>query len=131
MQQNSDSENISLSLFDHLMEGFQLIDFNWTYRYVNQAVIDQNKFSQKSDMLGYTVMEKFPGIEKTELFSAMQDCMIRRVPGTVENEFYFPDDSSAIFKLIIEPVPEGVFMMSFDITGLKQTERLKKEYYKT
>lgn len=57
---------------DNLIEGFQLIDFNWRYIYVNKTVIEQGKHLTKEDLLGYTMMEKYPGIEKSDLFKDLK-----------------------------------------------------------
>lgn len=68
------------------------------------------------------MMERYPGIEKTALFGAMQRCMKDRVAQHFENEFVYPDGSKANFELSIQPVPEGVFVLSVDITERKIIE---------
>jgi diguanylate cyclase (GGDEF)-like protein/PAS domain S-box-containing protein len=39
------------------------------------------------------------------------------------NEFIYPDGSSGWFELSIQPVPDGIFILSSDITGRKLGER--------
>jgi hypothetical protein len=109
--------------FDYLLEGFQLISFDWKYLYVNSAVIKQSKYEKKEDLLGFTMMEKYPGIEKTEMFKSLQYCMNSRKSIVLENEFIYPDKSKGWFDLRIEAVPEGIFILSIDITSRKLAEQ--------
>ncbi len=75
-------------------------------------------------------MEKYPGIENTELFKALQRCMKERVSEHFENEFLYPDNSKGWFELSIEPVTEGLFILSMDITERKKAEEERKEHLK-
>jgi len=113
---------------DNLIEGFQIINFDWRYVYVNKTVVKQGKHVSKDDLLGYTMMEKYPGIEKSELFKIMQQCMIERVSINVDNEFTFPDNSIGWFELRIHPVPNGIGILSMDITERKKSEKKAIEY---
>lgn len=67
-------------------------------------------------------MEKYPGIEHTEMFDRLRNCMNSKVPEQFINEFDFPDGSSGWFELSMQPVKEGVLILSFDITPLKKAE---------
>jgi len=116
---------------DNLIEGYQLISFDWRYLYVNDAVVKQSKYQSKEDLLGYTMMEKYPGIEKTELFKVLEECMKVRTSKTMINKFTFPDDSEEWFELRIEPVPKGLFILSMDITERIMSERAKMDYINT
>ena len=48
--------------------------------------------------------------------------MRERVSQNLENEFVFPDRSSGFFELVCQPVQEGIFILSLDITHRKQAE---------
>tara|TARA_R110001592_G_scaffold257374_1_gene520941 strand:+ start:149 stop:1348 length:1200 start_codon:yes stop_codon:yes gene_type:complete len=113
--------HLDIEILDHLLEGFQLIDFDWRYLYVNKSAANQSKFSKK-DLLGYTIMEKYPNIEETELFKVLQRCMHERISDQIENEFTYADGSKGWFELRIEPVPEGLFILSINITERKLAE---------
>jgi hypothetical protein len=113
---------------DNLMEGYQLISYDWRYMYVNKAVIKHSKYASAKDLIGFTMMEKFPGIENTRLFEILQQCMNDRIATVMENEFTFPDGSVGIFDLRIEPVPQGLFILSVDVTERKKKEREKTRY---
>lgn len=112
---------------DNLMEGFQLIGFDWRYLYVNDAVIKHSKYTKK-ELLGYTMMEKYPGIEKTTLFSVLTICMKERTSKSFVNEFTYPDQTIGWFELRIQPVPEGLFILSIDITERKRADEKRIEY---
>ncbi len=115
---------------DNLMEGFQIIGFDWRYLYVNKSVVKQSKYKSKKELLGFTMMEKYPGIEETELFDVLKICMKERVSKNMENAFTFPDQSKGWFELRIQPVPEGIFILSMDITERKRAEQNKEEHIK-
>ncbi|HHN47077.1 MAG TPA: PAS domain S-box protein, partial [Planctomycetes bacterium] len=104
-----------------LLEGCQIIGRDWRYLYINEAAAKHGRRSRE-ELLGRTMPECYPGIEKTEMFSLLKRCMEGRTTHRVENEFVFPDGSSGCFELSIEPVPEGVFILSMDITERKRAE---------
>ncbi len=106
---------------DDLIEGCQIIDRNWRYAYVNNAVLSQGRRSRE-ELLGRTMMETYPGIENTHMFSMLRRCMEERVVQTLENEFIYPDGSKGWFELRFNPVPEGVFILSLDISERKRAE---------
>jgi len=73
----------------------------------------------------------WPGIEDTEVFGIIKRCMEERTPFNMENEFAYPDGSKGWFELSILPVPEGVFILSIDITERKQAEeKLRRDEVK-
>ncbi|MBA4384941.1 MAG: hypothetical protein C0410_09410 [Anaerolinea sp.] len=111
---------------DNMLEGCQIIGFDWRYIYVNDAVVNQGK-KKREDLLGKTMMEVYPGIEKTEMFAALRRCMTERIDQKMENEFTFPDGSKGFFELSIQPELEGIFILSEDITKNKLAEQALKE----
>lgn len=108
-------------VLDAMMEGCQIIDFNWRYVYVNGVVADQGKYKPE-DLLNHTMMEKYPGIEKTELFGILSRCMEHRTSQRFENQFHFQDGSIGWFELSIQPAEEGIFILSTDISNRKRAE---------
>lgn len=107
---------------DNMMEGAQIIGFDWRYKYVNESFLKHARYSRE-ELLGYTVMEKFPGIEQTEIYKVYLQCFQERIPIHLENEFVFPDGSLGWFELSFQPVPEGIFILSVDITERKKAEQ--------
>ncbi len=111
---------VALDVLDSLVEGCQVIGVDWTYVYVNETVAKHGQRS-KEQLLGRTMMECYPGIENTEMFAALRRCMEDRTHHRIENEFAFPDGSKGWFELRFVPVPEGVCILSLDITEAKRS----------
>jgi len=109
-----------------MLEGFQIIDRNWEYVYVNDAVCTHGRKSRE-ELLGHTMMEVYPGIEQTEMFGYLRKCMEDSTPHHMENEFTFPDGSKGWFELSIQPAPQGVLILSMDITERKRSEERLQE----
>lgn len=108
-------------VLDAMMEGCQIIDFRWRYVYVNDVVIQQAKHTRE-ELLGHTIMEAYPGIEQTQLFAALQQCMQTRTSACFENQFVFPTGEPGWFDLSIQPAREGIFILSTDVTARKRAE---------
>jgi len=113
-------ERLRLTL-DHLLEGCQIIEFDWRYLYLNRAAEIHNRRPNTS-LLGNRYMDMWPGIEETNVFRMIKQTLEERIPLRLENEFAFPDGTRGWFDLSIQPVPEGVFILSIDITERKKTE---------
>lgn len=109
------------SILDHLLEGCQIISFDFRYLYVNETVARQGR-KAKDELLGHTMMEVYPGIENTTMFATLERCMSERQVAELENEFLYSDNTSAWFMLKMEPVPDGLFILSVDISTRKQVE---------
>ncbi|MBI4188730.1 MAG: PAS domain S-box protein [Chloroflexi bacterium] len=126
-QKLRESEKRLRATLDGMLEGCQIIGFDWRYLYVNNAVARQGRRTKRA-LLGHTMMEMYPGIENTEMFARLRDCMEKRVSHRMENEFTFPDGSKGWFQLSIQPVPEGVFILSLDISERKKLDEELSSY---
>jgi PAS domain S-box-containing protein len=122
----------SLPILDSLLEGCQILGSDWTYLYVNEAAAAHGR-KRREELLGRSMPEVYPGIEETPMFERLRDCMENRRHQELENEFVYPDGSSSWFELRMEPVPEGVFVLSLDVTDrVRQAEakaRLEAQYH--
>ncbi|HEY0609036.1 MAG TPA: PAS domain-containing sensor histidine kinase [Chitinophaga sp.] len=114
------------SLFDHLIEGVQIISRDWKYLYVNEAISTHSMLS-KERLLGNTLMEIYPGIEDTELFRRIKGCMQHCTTHKMMVEFNFPHRAVGYFDLRIQPVPEGVLILSIDVTEQWKAEQALKK----
>lgn len=112
--------DVFAATLDNLIEGFQLIGMDWRYKYVNTTVLRQAGVKSKSDLLGYTMQEKYPGIEHTAMFAALEKAMYEGISSNIENKFVYPDGTMRWYELRIQPVLTGIFVLSIDITDRKK-----------
>jgi PAS domain S-box-containing protein len=110
---------------ESMREGCAILGFDWTYHFVNQTIAEQAR-STPEDMLGRRLHEVVPGIESTPFFEAYRRCMEERTRQQVESGFTFADGSSGWFEAVAEPVPEGIFVRSQDITARKRDEQMMR-----
>jgi PAS domain S-box-containing protein len=106
---------------DLLREGIQILSPDWRYVYVNDAVAAHGR-KARHELLGHTMFECYPGIERTAVFSVLQTCMRERRTEHIENEFTYDSGQRAWFELRIQPCTEGLIVLSLDITERKRLE---------
>ena len=107
---------------DDLLEGCMIIDFNWTYLYVNKSAARQGQNKRKK-LIGRTMQEMYPGVEKSAVFAYYRRCMEKRIRQHFEESFTFADGTTRWYVFSVEPIPEGVFILSIDITERKKAEK--------
>lgn len=107
---------------ESLLEGCQIIDRDFRYLFVNEAAARHGRKSA-TDLIGRRMEEVYPGIETTGMFATLRQCMEKGTPARIENAFAYADGSAAWFELRIEPVPEGVFVLSIDVSDRKRVEQ--------
>jgi PAS domain S-box-containing protein len=116
------SEERYRRMLDTMLEGCQIIDFNWRYTYLNDAAARDSRRT-KEELLGHTMLEMYPGIESTSMFAELRRCRDERIARRLENEFVYPDGTAGWFDLSLQPMPQGIFILSVDITERKRTEQ--------
>jgi len=109
------------STLSNMIEGCQIIGFDWRYIFINSSAEIHNR-RPTAELIGNRYMDMWPGVENTQVFYLINDCLENRRVHHFENEFTFPDGASGWFDLSIQPVPEGVFILSVDITERKKAE---------
>jgi PAS domain S-box-containing protein len=114
------------STLDTILEGCQLIAFDWRYLYLNPAASLQNR-KPNAELLGRTMPESWPGIEASNIFSLLRRCMVERITVQSETEFEFADGHKGWFDVRAQPVPEGIFVLSVDISKRRQAEQALRE----
>lgn len=112
------------TILNSVMEGFQILDHEFRYVYLNPSAIQQSRYPEDK-LIGHSMMELYPGIEQTELFQIMKECMEKQSMRYVENEFTYPDGSIGWFELRIQPSSDGLLILSVDITERKRAEEHK------
>ncbi len=70
LSENELNEIYKLTL-DGMLEGCQIIGFDWKYLYVNDALIKHSK-KTRDELLNNTMFDVYPGIEKTGMFSILK-----------------------------------------------------------
>ena len=116
---------------EHLLEGVQIIAVDWTYLYVNETAARQGQRAV-DELIGHTMMSCYPGIEHTELFAVLKHVMETRRPERMINEFVYPKGDRHWFKLLVEPVPGGICVLSIDVTDREQVQmRLRRSEERT
>ena len=82
---------------DHILEGCQLLGFDWRYLYLNPAAARHNR-RPNHELLGRKMTEVWPGIEGTPVFALLRRCMEERIALHEEIEFVFPDRRSGMVR---------------------------------
>ena len=115
------SDGLMRSVLGSIRDGCQVLGFDWTYLYLNEAGALQAR-RQGDGLLGRSMLECFPGIDRTPMFDQLRRCMTDRTYGRTETEFTHPDGTRGWFELRIVPVPEGLCVLSLDISERKLAE---------
>ncbi|HET6283928.1 MAG TPA: PAS domain-containing protein [Polyangia bacterium] len=106
---------------DAISDGIQIIGFDWRYLYVNRATCRQTKRS-RDELAGKALADVHPGIYQTPLYRVLLSSMRGRTARRFDNEFAYPDGTRAIFALRIEPCPQGLFVLSVDVTEQRRLQ---------
>ena len=114
------------STLDTLLEGCQLIGFDWRYLYLNPAAELQSG-RPNSELLGRVMPEVWPGVESTPVYAMLRRCMEERVSVQAESKVQFTNGKKGWFDVRAQPVPEGIFVLSADISERKRAERALRD----
>jgi signal transduction histidine kinase len=122
-------ESVVRVSIDHLLEGVQIIGFDWKYLYLNETAAAHGE-REAATLVGKTMMHAYPGIEQTELFAVLQRVMHARRPERMLNEFMYPSGKRRSFKLVVDPVPAGICVLSLDVTDTQVAEQKLRQAQK-
>ena len=106
---------------ESMVEGCQIISPDWRYLFVNDTAALRYRRS-KEELIGHTLAECHPGIEKTELFPLLQRCMAERTSQKTVDLATLPDGTAQWYELSIQPAPDGIFILSNDVSERKRAE---------
>jgi PAS domain S-box-containing protein len=113
------------TIMDNMLEGCQIIGYDWKYKYLNEAAVNDCRMD-RSELINHTLMECFPEIEKTMIFSVLKECMEKRQSRRIFNEFVYNDKSRGYFNISISPVEQGLFLLTLDVTEqIKAEQQIK------
>ena len=108
------------NIFNSLVEGIQILDFELQYLYVNNswAVLCN---TSKEELLGKSIATTFPKISETDFFAELQSCIRDRVSKQMKVQFPLLEGPKTL-NLNIEQIQEGILIISVE----KKEPRLKK-----
>ena len=115
------SESYFRSILDDMFEGLQIIDFERRYVYLNKTAAEQGRYPRE-ELVGKKMIDAYPGMESTEIYRLIEECLDTREPRQVINEFTYPDGQTGWFDLRLDPIPAGVLILSIDVTEHRNTE---------
>lgn len=108
-------------LMDNMIEGLQIIGKDWKYIYLNDVAVAHSK-KAKAQLIGNSIFDIYPSVGNSNLHAVMKQCMETGKPARLDNVFIYPDGSIGYFDLSIEPVEEGLLILSMDISERKVRE---------
>ena len=117
------SERKFIHALDNMSEGAQLIGFDFRYIYANREFGRAMKCAGE-DLRGKNVFDLFPDVVDTEFALALSKCLNERVTFRTESEFQLRDGALLWLDMNVIAVPEGVFVLTTDITEKKLSEQL-------
>jgi len=112
-----------------MIEGVQVIDRNYRYLYLNKAACAHGKKSH-AELIGQNMLEKYPGIESTEIYGLITNCFSDGKFHELINKFDYPDGGVGYFEIRVQAIPDGVLVMSFDVTLERRAARDRRELEK-
>lgn len=102
-------------------EGCWIIGFDWTCHAVVGRV-SQVECMAGDGLPGCAVLATCPGLEQTELFSSFHRAMTERVSLKLQHRSDDTGGMPAWFDIRIQPVQEGILVISMDVTAQKREE---------
>lgn len=121
------SEERYRNSLDTMIEGVQIIGYDKKYIYVNDAFAKQIGIPKEA-LIGRNLLELVPAMKENRIYNLAEECMAQQKSMQIENMFIFPGGFQIWFQLSLQPVPEGIFILSVDITDkVKAAKALKEE----
>ncbi|NLI00824.1 MAG: PAS domain-containing sensor histidine kinase [Chthonomonadales bacterium] len=111
----TEGENRYRLVLETMDEGYLLIGHDLRFIYVNRAAARQLGRSAEQ-MAGQLVTTCFPDVEETRVWRAVTACLSDRTPQTAEVRTRDAQGKPATLVMKIQPVPEGVLVLSLDVS---------------
>ncbi|TWI83368.1 PAS domain S-box-containing protein [Lacibacter cauensis] len=120
------SEERYRNSLDTMIEGVQIIGYDKKYIYVNDAFSKQIGIPKEA-LIGRNLLELVPAMSENRIYQLAEECMAEQKSMQIENMFIFPGGFQIWFQLSLQPVPEGIFILSVDITDKVRAAKALKE----
>ncbi|MDP9199890.1 MAG: PAS domain S-box protein, partial [Pseudomonadota bacterium] len=124
------SERRHRTTLDSILEGCQIIDFDWRYLYLNDTAARHNR-RPNAGLLGRRMPDEWPGIENSRIYELIEQGITARAIAQEEVHFKYPDGNHGWFDVRVQPVLEGVLVLSQEITERRQAEQALRGLNKT
>jgi PAS domain S-box-containing protein len=111
---------------ESMVEGCQIINPDWRTVFINDAAARQYQVSRE-DLVGRTMMDCFPKIEKSSKFALMRRCMEKRTNQEILDHVRLADGSEKWYELSVQPSPDGILILSYDVTERERAAAILKE----
>ncbi|MDP4290103.1 MAG: PAS domain S-box protein [Bacteroidota bacterium] len=119
------SEERFRSTLDNLIEGCMFIGYDWKFIYINDATTKQ--FHQSRDyFIGHDLMHSLSDKKMVHTVKGFKVSMELRRHNHFVEKVDFADGTVKWFDFHVEPVSEGIFVMSSDITERIRAEKALK-----
>jgi PAS domain S-box-containing protein len=121
-ERRNESQRVIRDLVESIDEGFESLDRNWNFTYINQqgAKINGHKIEE---LIGKNHWEIFPEALGTKFESAMRMASENRIPATV-TDFYPPFEKW--IQISAYPAPDGISVLFQDVTqNVEAQERMR------
>ncbi len=110
---------------DVLIEGCMILGFDWTYLYINETSA-RHGLNKPENLIGRTLLEAYPGVETSSVFAHYKRCMEERIPQQFEESYTFANGLTTWYAFSVQPIPEGIFVLSLDISERKKADEALK-----
>ena len=113
------------SILDNMMSGCYIVNFEWEFVYVNKTAAKQG-YMGKNKLIGQNMLKLYPNLKDSEIYKMYAKCMFERVNIHCELNYQYENGIEKWFEFQLEPVEEGIFIISIDITEKKLAEEKAK-----
>ncbi len=114
---------------DNMLEGCTLIDSSWRYLYLNETAAAHGLGPGRPG--GPVNAGGVSGNRAYRAFRALPALVLERAAQQFEKAVTFPDGSTRWFEVSVVPVPEGIFVLSLEVTDEGRRKRNCKGAKKT
>jgi PAS domain S-box-containing protein len=120
-RERDESEQRLRRTLDSMQEGYTIMGRDLRYLYVNRAGASQTHLTREQ-LIGRAPSELYPGFDGSPFDLALRLAVETGEPQRIENEFRHADGEVRYFDLRIQPVPEGLVVLSIDQTDQRRAE---------
>jgi len=114
--------DLTRSALDHIQEGCLVVSPEQRYVYVNASAAAQLQVPPEA-LLGKRVGEVRPDLQLDDVIAVLRQCLEDKSPRRLERQYTRADGQQLWFDIRFQPVPEGVSIVSRDISHRKRAER--------